>query len=55
MMNELDTAYLGIAEQAVVPVAEHEHVDTGRLEVLELVEFETVRCGSECGSSGSEP
>ena len=40
---DLDTADLGVAEQPVVPVAEHQHVDAARLEVLLVVELQLGR------------
>jgi hypothetical protein len=36
-MNQLDAGDLRIAEQAVVPIAEHQDIDTGRREVLAIV------------------
>ena len=44
MVDQFDAAHLRIAEQAVVPVVEHEHIDTPGLEVACLVEVQgTVR------------
>jgi hypothetical protein len=36
MMNNLNAAHLGIAEQAIVPIAENQHIESAGFEVIEI-------------------
>src|SRR5690606_17429017 len=51
MMDKLDAADFGIAEQTVIPIAEHQHIEALGLKIFFVVQFQASIFGVRGGNN----